>query len=73
MKNLSTTIHEIFHVLFFNPALFDLYPTNADGESFMFFDTSDGIKKLRGDNILNEMRNHFKCFSVKGGKFTFFF
>ena len=63
---LATTVHEILHALSFHPALFNIYPNNSSGESYMFQD-SKGYYKMRGDNILKEVRDHFGCPTADGG------
>ena len=58
-------VHEIMHVLFFNINLFEYYPDH-NGQNFRFVDT-DGITKLQGVNILEQIRDHFNCATATGG------
>jgi hypothetical protein len=64
---ISNFVHEVSHALFFEPALFEKFPKNSNGESFLFKD-SNGNYKLRGDNILKEIRSHYNCPTIDGGK-----
>ena len=67
---ISTMVHEIMHALFFDPNLFrDHYP-GYNGLSFFFVDT-DNVSKVRGRNILREIRSHFACPSVTAGIYTY--
>jgi hypothetical protein len=68
-EHVSTFVHEVFHGLFFNPILFQNFPLNSAGETFLFQD-SNGIWKLRGDNVLKAAREHFNCPSIDGGRFS---
>lgn len=63
---LATTVHEILHALSFHPALFQIYPNNSSGETYVFQDGA-GKWKMRGDNVLNEIRTHFGCSTADGG------
>lgn len=63
-KFISTFVHEVLHALFFLGDSFRKYPRNSKGETFMFQDT---IFKMRGDNILREVRDHFNCPSLTAG------
>lgn len=65
LRQLDTFLHEAFHTLFFHPILFERYPKNSSGLSFMFQD-KDSIWKLRGDNILREAREYFDCAELVG-------
>jgi hypothetical protein len=66
-SQIATFVHEVLHALWFHPALFERFPNNSSGDSFLFQD-SDGKHKLRGDNILEQVKEHFNCSTVKGGK-----
>ena len=67
---LKTMIHEVFHALFFSPNFFDSYfPKVQVGEEslpYRFLDT-DGIYKIRGTNILEQVKSHFNCSTIESG------
>jgi hypothetical protein len=65
---IATFVHEVMHALFFHPALFQVYPKNRRGQSYMFRD-DNGTVKLRGNNILRFLREHSNCSRIDGGKF----
>ena len=65
-KNLSTFIHEVMHALFFHPSLFKYVFPDNQGQPFLFEDT-DGYFKIRGPNILQQIRSHYNCPTVNGG------
>ena len=60
-------IHELFHSLFFNPWLFKNFFPKYNDKPY-FFKDSDGKQKLQGPFILEQMRKHFNCESISGGK-----
>lgn len=63
---ISNFVHEVLHALYFDPDLFNYFPKNSSGETFLFQD-SNGIYKMRGDATLSELRSHFNCSTVDGG------
>lgn len=67
---IATFIHEFLHGLYFHPALFEVFPKNKDGSSFMFKD-SNNIWKLRGDKIMETAKSHYGCDSFDGGNAFF--
>jgi hypothetical protein len=67
---ISNFVHEVSHALFFEPLLFKKFPNNSSGETFLFQDSNNNWK-LRGDNILKEIRNHYNCSTIDGGIFFF--
>ena len=66
-SHVATFVHEVLHALYFHPGLFEQFPKNKAGESFMY-DDSNGTSLLRGDSILEQIRGHFDCSTVNGGK-----
>lgn len=62
---IATFVHEVLHALYFHPTLFRSFPKNR-GRSYLFQD-DEGKFKLRGNNTLRFMRQHFSCPSVDGG------
>lgn len=67
---ISNFVHEVLHALYFEPDHFKNFPSNKAGESFLFQD-SNKVYKLRGDNILAEIRNHYNCPTIDGGEAAF--
>jgi hypothetical protein len=67
-NQISVFVHEVLHALFFHPVLFEYFPNNRFGESFLFRDLKDGVYKLRGDNVMKAIQNHFGCKDFNGGK-----
>lgn len=65
LTQLETFLHEAFHVLFFHPILFERFPPNSKGLSFMFQDDKL-VWKLRGDSVLREAREYFDCAQMDG-------
>ena len=65
----ATFVHEVLHALYFHPALFRLFPNNNRGQSYIFED-NQGTFKLRGNNILRFIRQHFSCPNIDGGIFN---
>lgn len=65
---IATFVHEVLHGLFFHPKLFEYFPTNKFGQSFLFEDNESNFK-LRGNNILNFLKEHFNCSLIDGGNF----
>ena len=57
---MTSTIHEIFHSIFFDKKLFKYFPKNSNGESAFF---QDKLKtwRVRSDTILKVARKHFNC------------
>jgi hypothetical protein len=66
-SQIDTFVHEVLHALYFSPYLFESFPTNKNGETFLFKDT-DGVLKIRGDKTLEQSRKHFGCDSLESGK-----
>jgi hypothetical protein len=64
---IATFVHEVLHALYFHPGLFDLFPKNSQDQSFLFQD-SNNIYKIRGDTVLSQLKSHFNCSTVDGGK-----
>ena len=62
----STFIHEVLHGLAFHPNHFEQFPKNKKGESFLFEDENENFK-LRGNNTLDAIKDHFGCDSIDGG------
>ena len=62
---LGTLIHEFLHTMFFHSKLFESFPNNSEGESFLFKDI-DSKWKIRGDKILEVSRDFFGCKSLNG-------
>ena len=64
-NNVATFVHEVFHAIFFHPWLFEnKFPPNSSNQSFLFLENNQ--YKIRGDNILSQIRNHFSCPTVTG-------
>lgn len=57
---IATFVHEFLHAMYFHPSLFEQFPDNKDGASFIFKDSS-GVWKLRGDTIMDVAKDHFNC------------
>ena len=64
----ATFVHEVLHALYFHPALFEKFPKNSQGQSYLFQD-SNGIHKMRGDTILSKIKSHYNCSTIDGGKY----
>lgn len=62
----ATFVHELLHCLYFHPKLFDHFPDTRSGKPYMFEDDNEDFK-LRGNNILNQVRSHFDCDEIDGG------
>lgn len=65
-SQIDTFVHEVIHALYFDPNLFKAFPNNKNGDSFHFQD-SDGVFKIRGDNILEQTQKHFGCDTLESG------
>jgi hypothetical protein len=57
---LTSTIHEIFHSIFFDKKLFKYYPNNSEGKK-AFYKDKRGTWRVRSDTILSVARKHFNC------------
>ena len=57
---MSSTIHEIFHSIFFDIKLFDSYPKTSKGKSAFFTDKL-GTIRVRSDTVLKIAKKHFNC------------
>lgn len=66
-SQIDTFVHEVIHALYFNSFLFESFPNNKNGETFLFKDT-DGVFKIRGDSTLEQCKKHFGCDSLESGK-----
>lgn len=66
-SQVSTFVHEVAHALFFHPNLFQVYPKNSAGDAFLYRDTNY-VYRMRGDHILTEVRSHFNCPGLEGGR-----
>jgi hypothetical protein len=67
---IATFVHEVLHALYFHPTLFNVFPNNRRGQSFLFEDNNGNVK-LRGNNILRFIKDHFNCPNIDGGKNIF--
>lgn len=65
-SHVATFAHEVMHAIFFHPTLFRYYFPDSNGQSFLFQD-SNGFYKIRGQHILQQIRDHFNCPSIDGG------
>jgi hypothetical protein len=65
-NQISVFVHEVLHALVFDPSAWQNFPNNSSGETFLFKDT-DNRYKLRGDNILKLVRDHYNCPTATGG------
>ena len=54
------------HILFFNTNLIDNFYPDHNGKKYLFLDT-DGLNKLQGPAILEQIRSHFNCPTATGG------
>lgn len=64
---IATFVHEVLHALWFHPGLWQRFPNNSAGESFLFKDTAANFYKLRGDSIMSQIKSHFDCSTTNGG------
>ena len=63
----STILHEATHILYFHPRLFDYFSDNSKNQSF-YQQINDNRSQIAGDHIVNAVRSHFNCPSIKAGK-----
>lgn len=59
-ETISTTIHEVFHTLFFDRSLYKHYPPNSEGLSAVYED-DQGTFQIRSDNVVAFAQKHFNC------------
>ena len=67
-SQISTFVHEILHVLYFPPKLFQDFLPNSEGKPFLY-ENDDKIGYIQGNNIVREAREHYDCFSINKGIF----
>ena len=63
---IETMVHEVLHSLFFSSALFKKFSLLPDGAKF-YDDSDPNVLKLRGQNIIETVQNHFQCKHFDGG------
>ena len=62
-NDVATYVHEVLHALVFSSQLWKFFPkTNGLSQYYV----EDGNHYLRGPNLLQTVRSHFNCSSVRG-------
>ena len=69
-SQISTLVHEIFHILFFSPDLFKLFPKNSMNQDF-YEEVDENLAIIKGDHIVQAARSHFNCKSIDSGTSTY--
>ena len=63
-NHVATYVHEVLHALGFSSQLWKTFPLNKNGQKQ--YVVSNKKHYLRGDNLLNTVRDHFDCQKIQG-------
>lgn len=59
-------VHEMSHAFYFISNIFVSRFPEYNGKPYFFLD-NDGVAKIQGPSILQQIRSHFECASIDGG------